>query len=214
MVDNGDFEAGAAGFGSDYAYTVPGGSNLYPEATYTVDTNPQNSHNLFSSYGDHTSGTGLFMIVNGSSEGGVQVWYSAPIAVTAGHYDFTAWLSSAYPDSPAMLDFLVTPYGSISSRSSGGPVIVEVPGSIGTFAAPGTTGVWSQAGGGFYVGAGVSYISLSIINRHTELTGNDFGIDDISLIRTVPEPATWGLMIAGFGMVGWSARRRNRSVVA
>lgn len=30
----------------------------------------------------------------------------------------------------------------------------------------------------------------------------------------VPEPATWGLMIAGFGLVGYSARRRRREVVA
>ena len=35
-----------------------------------------------------------------------------------------------------------------------------------------------------------------------------------SLTFAVPEPATWGLMIVGFGMVGLTARRRNRAVVA
>ncbi len=46
--------------------------------------------------------------------------------------------------------------------------------------------------------------------------GNSDGVggylDDIT-ISAVPEPATWGLMIAGFGMVGFAARRR-RTVVA
>nr|WP_295660060.1 PEPxxWA-CTERM sorting domain-containing protein [Polymorphobacter sp.] len=30
---------------------------------------------------------------------------------------------------------------------------------------------------------------------------------------TVPEPATWGLMITGFGMIGIGMRRRSRNVV-
>ncbi len=32
-------------------------------------------------------------------------------------------------------------------------------------------------------------------------------------VGTVPEPATWAMMIVGFGLVG-VMRRRNRSVVA
>ncbi|MFQ3596461.1 MAG: PEPxxWA-CTERM sorting domain-containing protein, partial [Sphingomonadaceae bacterium] len=28
----------------------------------------------------------------------------------------------------------------------------------------------------------------------------------------VPEPGTWALLIAGFGLVGWAARRRARSL--
>ena len=33
-------------------------------------------------------------------------------------------------------------------------------------------------------------------------------------VFAVPEPATWGLMIAGFGMVGFAARRRRATVAA
>lgn len=37
-----------------------------------------------------------------------------------------------------------------------------------------------------------------------------FGIDDISY-NVVPEPATWTMLIAGFGLVGFAARRRSAS---
>ena len=34
------------------------------------------------------------------------------------------------------------------------------------------------------------------------------------LSAAVPEPASWALMVAGFGLVGANMRRRNRAVVA
>jgi hypothetical protein len=41
--------------------------------------------------------------------------------------------------------------------------------------------------------------------------GNDesWGIDNISLTAAVPEPASWALLIAGFGLVGSALRRRR-----
>ena len=41
-------------------------------------------------------------------------------------------------------------------------------------------------------------------------------LDGVSLqeVTAVPEPATWALMIAGFGMVGFAARRRRVGVAA
>ncbi len=36
------------------------------------------------------------------------------------------------------------------------------------------------------------------------------GVDNVSVFATaVPEPATWAMMIAGFGLVGFAARRRS-----
>ena len=57
--------------------------------------------------------------------------------------------------------------------------------------------------------------------RYTILTtaggdlGDNAGLSNISFEGArVPEPATWGLMIFGFGMVGLSARRRKAAVAA
>lgn len=44
-------------------------------------------------------------------------------------------------------------------------------------------------------------------------TGVAFEFDDFSAIA-VPEPATWAMLIAGFGMVGWASRRRRAADVA
>ena len=40
-----------------------------------------------------------------------------------------------------------------------------------------------------------------------------FGIGQLSF-NAVPEPGTWAMLIAGFGLVGFAARRRNGAVVA
>ena len=63
----------------------------------------------------------------------------------------------------------------------------------------------------------------TMLVANTIRAGNDFAVDDISLstqsivnpLNPVPEPATWALMIVGFGMVGGavrSSKRRSHSV--
>lgn len=47
----------------------------------------------------------------------------------------------------------------------------------------------------------------------TKGTGTSVPLDH-STVGAVPEPATWALMIAGFGLVGTSLRRRSTTVVA
>lgn len=66
------------------------------------------------------------------------------------------------------------------------------------------------AGGEFGIPAGV-YVGFEDI-----LGGGDLDYEDLAFVFTnvgvttgVPEPATWGLMIAGFGMVGFAVRRRK-----
>ncbi len=51
--------------------------------------------------------------------------------------------------------------------------------------------------------------------RFQSLTNNPYGaaIDNVS-ISPVPEPATWAMMIGGFGLVGGAMRRRSRMQTA
>jgi PEP-CTERM motif len=42
----------------------------------------------------------------------------------------------------------------------------------------------------------------------------DLLIDGVVIFNPVPEPATWGMMIAGFGIVGGAMRRRQRTSIS
>jgi hypothetical protein len=56
------------------------------------------------------------------------------------------------------------------------------------------------------------------IDRFTFISTNggtlNTGLDNISITTGVPEPASWAMLIAGFGLVGAVARRRQRTAVA
>ena len=201
LVTNGDFSAGNTGFGSDYTYvpSVNQGSG-YPEGIYLIDDNPNDIHNLFSSYGDHTTGTGLMMIVNGSGTANQDVWRQGGISVAANTtYFFSTWIASAHPASPAQLVF------SINGNQIGS-----------VFNASTTTGQWQQFYTAWNSGASTT-ANIALVNQNLAFGGNDFTLDDISLSTGrpgVPEPATWGLMITGFGAAGAMLRRRRAAVTA
>ncbi len=195
LLTNGAFEAGNTGFYSSYAYS-PG--NYWPEAVYGVDSNPRNGHGLFSSFGDHTSGEGLMMVINGTSTENSVVWGQSDLNVAQNtDYTFSFWLGSAHPASPAIL----------APRINGAWQMPEAPATGGT---PGWTQfsyVWNS---GAYTTA-----TVELINRNLQPYGNDFVLDDMSFSGgAVPEPATWAMMILGFGAVGSLLRRRRTAALA
>lgn len=61
----------------------------------------------------------------------------------------------------------------------------------------------------FTIPAGGNSVSFYI--NDDKLTDNQGGIS--LSIAAVPEPASWALLIAGFGMIGFAARRRRTMVV-
>jgi hypothetical protein len=57
--------------------------------------------------------------------------------------------------------------------------------------------------------AGSYTLELGVANR------GDGAVSSIAVLDTaVPEPATWALLITGFGMVGFAARSRNRGAAS
>lgn len=67
------------------------------------------------------------------------------------------------------------------------------------------------------IAAGVGILNTKSSLRSFISSGStQFSSDPAPLVAIVPEPAMWGLLLTGFGMVGFQARRRTRttSVIA
>ncbi len=158
LVDNGDFEQGNAGFSSDYGYS-PG--DLVPEGIYDVLDNPQDDHPGFAPCGDHTSGSGNMMVVNGAGTPNQNVWCQTVPVTPNTQYVLVAWVTSVVASSPALLQFNIngTPVGPI-------------------FNAPGSTCTWQQFFQVWNSGGNTS-ATICIVNQNTQLGGNDFALDDI-----------------------------------
>jgi len=161
-VINGDFSAGATGFSSDY---IPGTGGTYGilslEGQYAVATNPHNTHVNFANFGDHTTGTGNMLVVNGAGTVNQSIWCQTVAVVPNMTYAFSAWLASVTLPSPAILDFTV------NGVSLGSPLNASpVPGIWSHF-----TAVWNSGA--------TTTATICIINLNTATTGNDFALDDI-----------------------------------
>lgn len=189
LVTNGDFEAGNTGFTSDYTYMV---ANFYDPAVYGVDNDPQDGHGSFASFGDHTSGTGLMMVVNGSETPDSIFWGQASLSIIQNtDYTFSFWMASVYPENPAVI-----------APTVNGLALTPLAN------APGATGVWTQHIYTWNSGDATS-ATFELVNNNLNYHGNDFALDDISFSGAVPEPTTWALMIMGFGGAGAMLRRRR-----
>ena len=79
----------------------------------------------------------------------------------------------------------------------------------GTLASPGNWSTWTST---YTVGAADVGSTISIVLNGAGDQGNwdNVRLDGPSGTGGVPEPASWALLIAGFGMVGASLRRRRQ----
>jgi len=200
LIVNGDFELGNVGFASGYEYTAaPGGLGTGGEGggagKYGVGTSANFFHSAFTTVGDHTTGSGNMMVVNGSLMAGKTVWAGTVTPLMIGTtYQFSAWVMNVYPDSPAHLQF------SFGGNTLGSPII------------PTGNGVWQQFTANF-----VATINQSsgLIDLNVDSFGNDFALDDISLTALSDGNATavpdGGLTVAllGLALVGVAGLRRK-----
>ncbi|MCQ2277562.1 MAG: gliding motility-associated C-terminal domain-containing protein [Bacteroidales bacterium] len=163
IVVNGDFESGNTGFQTDYIYVM--GHNM-SYGRYAINTDGLNVWNA----GGHVygyGGTGSFMIVDGADHPNATVWSQTVNVQPNTTYAFSAqvvsMLNSYQSGCQALLQFCI-------NGVQVGPV----------FQAPSTLNTWVQ----YYEiwnSGNATTATLSILNQNQNGTGNDFGLDDISL---------------------------------
>jgi gliding motility-associated-like protein len=167
LVVNGDFEDANTGFSSAYAVGTAGTYGpLSIEGTYVVMKDPSVAHTHFPFFGDHTSGNGNMIIINGNSVKNASVWCQSIKVVPNTNYNFSTWAatcSAKTKDELAQLQFSIN--GSV----------------IGAVFSPSlTVGVWSQFNAVWNSGNNTT-ANICIVNQNITLLGNDFALDDIFL---------------------------------
>jgi hypothetical protein len=192
VIVNGDFQTGNLA-PSTSAYSQ--NASMAPEATWNIvsfDTLNDNWVDFF----DHTTGNadGRFMIVNGSTTPIGPAWAQV-VSVTPGTtYEASAWFASLFAASISTVQFEV--------RDSVTNTVIFSPAPI---TAPSTLATWQRSNWTFDVGSS-SQVILELRDINLASFGNDFALDDISMV-VVPTPAS----LSAAAIASLFVMRRRRS---
>jgi hypothetical protein len=197
-------------FTTDYSFRTgaqnTGANSMYDEGTWTITTNPYSVHNLWI---DQPQPNDPFLILNGNTTPNVKAYESNAIDVGPGTYRFSydilnVCCNSAH-DPNGVPPFLQLWYfKGVDDTTPVGPI------NIGTqIKNVGSSHGWFNVSGNCTISAPGGYVRLGLSDFNGAADGNDFGVDNIKL-ATVPEPASWALMIVGFGSAGAMLRRRRQ----
>ena len=166
LVTNGAFSSGNSGFTSELNYvtgifTCP----LCPENTYTIGANAIFYHSDFIG-SDHTNPpTGNFFIANGQGQSGSNVWCQSISVQPYTDYVFTFWAQDVTNNN--------NPHPTALLQAS-------FNGIIGSDTLD-ADGGWESLVVNWNSGAATT-LDLCIVNQQSQTGGNDFGLDDISLV--------------------------------
>lgn len=159
-IINGNFSSGNVGFTTGYTYdAVPG---TFGPGHITVTNNPQSFNSGFGNCGDHTSGAGNMLLVDGSDVAGTDVWCENINVLPNTDYVFEFWATNVYPVSPPSL--IATCNGIVIGAVTLEPTMCQWQ-KVSFCFTPVTSG----------------NVSMCIAEVSGIGFGNDFAIDDISL---------------------------------
>jgi hypothetical protein len=166
LIVNGDFELGNTGFTTGYTHSPTPPNGLVPATTYAVVANPNTLHSGFLG-NDHTSGSGLFMALNGTTVGNTTVWEQTVPVLPGTNYAFSAWVNTI-----------------ISFDGNRAQLVLEINGvPVGaSHFAPFNAFTWTNFARTWNSGAANS-ATIRIYNLTLAAGGNDFGLDDISFMK-------------------------------
>ncbi|MFO0955906.1 MAG: PEP-CTERM sorting domain-containing protein [Isosphaeraceae bacterium] len=197
LLVNGDFEQGDVGFQTQY--TRLNGTASNPASSnpgqYQVTINPIYVNPYwYAGFGDHTSGHGNMLLVDGSQNPSQYLWQETVSGLSVGTiYNFSGWAASV----DAVTE---TPPATLMIASGGSQI-----GSLVNISA--VPAVWQRFTVSF--AATSSTMTFQIFDEQTSQLYNDFALDDLSLtVASVPEPASLLMLSTGvIAVLGYLHRR-------
>ncbi len=188
LLTNGDFESGGNGVGfivngAGYNQINPPFSGTTSAGDFAITTNPQPMNTaFFIADGDHTTGNGKMLIIDGNGNAGQPRFWRAGNAgggvcglIPGTTYLFGFWIKSVATTvtntaTRANIGYQITNASNIQIIT-GGPF------------APLPANGWQQVC--YVFTANAACVNIELWNNNTSLAGNDFAIDDLYV---TPEP--------------------------
>jgi hypothetical protein len=168
LLTNGDFSQGNIGFRSEYTYSA---TDCTPGEYYSIGTNPYSCNGSAPSFGDHTTGTGLMMIVNGAQTPGLVAWEETVSVLPGKSYFFRGWVADwgndNGPQEPARLMVIINDL------------------TISTVIPDTRDGHWSPFNVQWESQSSTS-AKIQIVDADLAWYQNDFALDDLSFATTSP----------------------------
>jgi len=176
LLVNGDFSSGNIGFTTGYVFVQSGQSAVI--STYGVRSSSIDFNSGYTSFGDHTTGSGKMMLVDGSGAAGTVAWSETVTVETNKTYVFSGWAASSNSSNPAKLRVTVN------------GIQVGADLQLGS-----TGGQWQKFSFAWNSGASQS-AQISIVDANLIGLGNDFALDDLSFALSEVLPVTAAIYIA------------------
>lgn len=202
MIQNGTFEFGGPGNGfivdgAGYTMLTPPFTGTTVNGNYAFATNPIQVNTGFVSGGDHTTGAGIMMVVDGNTTGGQQRFYKAGdngggvCGLTIGlTYTFFYWIRGASGNS-----------NTVDTRANIGVQFNNVSSfqiQSGSTLAPLPNAGWQQVIYNFVPNN--NCVNIELFNNNTNAVGNNFAIDDVTVLGPPNSlQFTYSLVHAGCG---------------
>ena len=141
---------------------------------------------------------------------------SALLAASAAPAVTISWTDWTVEEAASMTGTITAPGGTVTVTYTGPLQSTASQTTCGTSWWGSGTPVLNGAGTGFFGSGEVhgiirlpgTFTSITFIDTSENWHGFTAGIADVAG-PVIPEPATWAMLVAGFGMVGASIRRRN-----
>jgi hypothetical protein len=105
-------------------------------------------------------------------------------------------------------------YNSVDVLGAGGATIFSIAGGALPPAAGNQKEPNSNRRVNFIAGAGQVITGLRLSSTGVAFEFDTFAAESMVTTAGIPEPASWAMLIAGFGLVGAASRRRNMTVAA
>lgn len=167
FIPNGNFEEGAKRFKTAYKLATTK-NGMVPEGTYAVAKEIGDLHHDLTTCGDHTSGKGKMLLVNGAIDAERVVWEQQTCVPSMTLLSFSVWVSNMGSSAP-WLEVRVNGKAMTNSKDV---VIDECD--------------WVELYFQWHSNTDTT-VNIQIVNLNTNAGGNDFVLDDIALIGCFPE---------------------------